>query len=76
MKLAREVFSLQKLTCVGAGGQAALVKSLQEEPAHSVVRPTAKHTGNDVIETQEGNSALGGQVGQDEAGFLHLSLNR
>lgn len=64
------------LTSIGAGGQATLVKSLQEEPANSAAWPTTKHTGNDVIEPQEGHSALGGQVSEDEAGLLHLSLNR
>ncbi len=63
------------LTCIGAGGQATLVKSLQEEPTNFAAWPTTQHAGNDVIETQEGNSALGGQVSQDEAGLLHLSLN-
>lgn len=62
------------LTCVGAGGQATLIKSLQEEPADSAAWPTTKHASNDVIETQEGNSALGSQVSQDEARLLHLSL--
>ncbi|TNN41858.1 hypothetical protein EYF80_047993 [Liparis tanakae] len=63
------------LTCAGAGGQAALVEGLEEEPADAAARPTAEHAGDDVIEPQEGNAALGGQVSQDEAGLLHLSLS-
>ena len=66
----------QKLTCIGVGCQATLVKSLQQEPADSAARPTTKHAGNDVIEAEQGNSASGGQVRQDEAGLLHLGLNR
>ena len=65
-----------RVTCVGAGGQATLVKRLQEEPAHSAARPTAKHAGDDVIETQQGDSTLGSQVSQDEARLLHLTLKK
>lgn len=63
------------MTCVGAGSQAALVESLQEDPAHSAAGPTTEHPGDDIIEAEEGKSALRRQERQDEAALLHLSLS-
>lgn len=68
-------FLFAQLTCDGAGSQATLVKCLQEEPANSAAWPTAQHTSDDIVETQQGHSALRGQVSQDEAALLQLSLN-
>lgn len=41
-----------------------------------MVRPTAKHAGDDIVESQQRNAAPGGEVRQDEGGLLHLSLDR
>lgn len=64
------------LTCVGGvSGQPALVQTLQEEPAHSAARPASDHPSYDVVEAEEGNSAPRGQVCQDKAGLLQVSLD-
>lgn len=66
--------SLLALTCALASRPLTLVEGLQEDPAHSAARPTTEHARNDIIQCQQGKSAFGGQVGQDEAGFLHPVL--
>lgn len=52
-----------------------LVKSLQENPAHPVARPTTANARDDIIQSQERKSAFGGQICQDEGGFLHPILD-